>query len=92
VDVRQWSEPDRALEQEGFWRALRQCLESLPPRMAQALMLRELEGLSSEAVCEVLGVRTTNNLWVILSRARMRLRACLEERWFAHDREGGRRP
>ena len=92
VDVRQWSEPDRALEQEGFWRALWQCLEGLPPRMAQALMLRELEGLSSEAVCEVLGIRTTNNLWVILSRARMRLRACLEERWFADDREGGRRP
>ncbi len=90
VDVRQWSEPDRALEQDGFWRALEACLEGLPRRMAQALVLRELEGLSSEAICEALGIGTTNNLWVILSRARMRLRACLEERWFAPGGRGGR--
>jgi DNA-directed RNA polymerase specialized sigma24 family protein len=41
-----------------------------------------MEGLSSEEICEVLGINV-NNLWVMLHRARMHLRRCLELNWFA---------
>src|SRR3569833_2665186 len=80
-----WSAPDRAFEQREFWRIFADCIEHLPRRLADALLLREIDGLDSEAICKELGIVTTNNLWVILSRARLRLRQCLDAHWFQRD-------
>lgn len=80
--------PEGLLEQSEFWEVFMRCLTPLPARTADAFTLREVEGLTSEEICEVLGV-STNNLWVMLHRARMQLRHCLEVNWFR--REGARR-
>jgi RNA polymerase sigma-70 factor (ECF subfamily) len=74
--------PAELLEKGEFWEVFRQCLRPLPARLTSAFTLREMEGLSSEEICEVLGV-TLNNLWVMLHRARTHLRRCLELNWFA---------
>ena len=74
--------PAELLEQGEFWETFRRCIQPLPPRITSAFTLREMEGLSSEEICEVLGI-TANNLWVMLHRARMHLRRCLELNWFA---------
>jgi RNA polymerase sigma-70 factor (ECF subfamily) len=74
--------PAELLEQGEFWEVFGKCLSPLPPRVGSAFTLREMEGLSSEEICEVLGI-TVNNLWVMLHRARMHLRRCLELNWFA---------
>jgi RNA polymerase sigma-70 factor (TIGR02943 family) len=74
--------PAELLEQGEFWEVFGRCLSPLPARVGSAFTLREMEGLSSEEICEVLGV-TVNNLWVMLHRARMHLRRCLELNWFA---------
>ncbi len=87
IDISQWSDPDKALEQKEFWRIFSECIEHLPPRMGDALMMRELDGLSTEEICQELAVDTTNNLWVILSRARMRMRQCLDAHWFQRQPE-----
>lgn len=68
------------LEKKEFWAILDRCLGELPERMATAFTLREIEGLSSEEVCDVLDL-SRNNLWVLLHRARMRLRHSLEAEW-----------
>jgi RNA polymerase sigma-70 factor (ECF subfamily) len=44
-------------------------------------MLREMEGMDTAQLCEVLRI-SQNNLWVMLHRARMALRECLELHWF----------
>jgi len=44
--------------------------------------LREVDGLDGKEVCALLGI-TESNLWVMLHRARMALRRCLETNWFA---------
>jgi hypothetical protein len=49
--------------------------------MAIAFTLREIDGLSSEEICEILDV-TPNNLWVILHRGRAKLRQFLEAELF----------
>src|SRR3569833_3526854 len=85
IDIAPWSAPDRAFEQREFWRIFAECIEHLPRRLAAALMLRELDGLDSAAMCKDLGIVTTNSLWVILSRARLRLRQCLDAHWFQRD-------
>lgn len=50
-------------------------------------MMREVMELESEEICKELTI-TANNLWVILYRARMSLRECLEQNWF---KDGGAR-
>ena len=56
------------------------CLEQLPPRTARAFLMREHMGLETEEICKELGI-TATNCWVMLYRARMALRLCLEQTW-----------
>jgi len=69
------------LESKEFWVTFDRCLSQLPQKTAMAFTLREIDGLSSEEVCEVLNV-SQNNLWVMLHRARLKLRSSLESQWF----------
>lgn len=80
VDVREWSRPDRVLEQERLLVALRECIGALPERLGMLFVLREVDGMGTDELIELLDISSPGNLWVMLSRARMRLRACLEER------------
>ncbi|GBC59590.1 hypothetical protein DENIS_0529 [Desulfonema ishimotonii] len=76
-----WSvNPAKVQEQKEFLDIFYQCLSKLPRRMARAFMLREVEGESTEAICKALDISATNS-WVILYRARMNLRRCLETHW-----------
>ena len=66
-----------ALGRDEFWETLDRCLSELPRAMALAFTLREIDGLSSEEVCDVLNI-SRSNLWSLLHHARMRLRNSLE--------------
>ena len=76
-----WPQPEGALEQKQFHAALEQCLRGLPERTAQAFMMREHLGLDTAEICKELGI-TPTHCWVMLYRARMALRPCLEMNWF----------
>jgi RNA polymerase sigma-70 factor (ECF subfamily) len=76
-----WSDPEAALKQQEFWAIYETCQNNLPPKMAQVFMLRELVGLEAAEVCRETGLSDAN-YWVIMHRARLRLRECLEIRWF----------
>jgi RNA polymerase sigma-70 factor, ECF subfamily len=77
----EWESPESALEQRRFFEALERCLQALPRNTANAFMMRELMGLETDEICKELGV-SPSNCWVMLYRARMNLRACLERTWF----------
>jgi RNA polymerase sigma-70 factor (ECF subfamily) len=79
-----WQDPDMSLENSQFWQAFTDCLQGLPARQAQAFTLTELDGLGTDELCKVLGV-TSSNVWVLLHRARLRLRECLEHGWFGNE-------
>jgi RNA polymerase sigma-70 factor (ECF subfamily) len=53
------------------------CLDAAPLRQSLAFILREVEDLSIEDICNVLGI-TRTNLGVMLHRIRNRVRDCLE--------------
>ncbi len=76
--------PPDLLRQKEFIMEFTRCLSGLSPAQANAFTLREIEGFTTGEICKVLGV-TETNLWVILHRARMHLRRCLETRWFARE-------
>ena len=73
-------DPRKLTENAQFWEVLRYCLERLPERSAQVFSLKEIDGVDSDEVCKVLNV-TPSNLWVLLHRARARLRECFETQW-----------
>jgi len=73
--------PDKIFEQKEFMAVLACCLDHLPDRLRRLFVLRELEAQESEEICKLLEI-TPTNLWVMLYRARMRLRGCLTENWF----------
>lgn len=80
---RAWGNPDATLEQKDFFRVLEVCLEKLPAQTARVFMMREWLDLETEEICKELSL-TTSNLWVLLYRARLRLRECLDLNWFAN--------
>jgi RNA polymerase sigma-70 factor (ECF subfamily) len=57
--------------------AIDKCLEGLPEQQRAIVTLRDIEGWSSEEVCNVLGLSESNQR-VLLHRGRGRLRAALE--------------
>ena len=73
--------PEELVEQDEFWDVFKNCLSPLPDRIASAFTLREVDGLETEEICELLNIKV-NNLWVMLHRARTHLRRCLELNWF----------
>jgi RNA polymerase sigma-70 factor (ECF subfamily) len=79
-----WANPHAALQNQQFHRVLADCLAGLPPAQAQAFSLCEIDGIDSTEACKVLAVAPTN-LWVMLHRARLRLRQCLENNWFGRE-------
>lgn len=84
-----WSaNPSEVLEKKEFWEAFRHCLENLPQRLRTVFSLREMDALATDEVCESLKV-TPGNLGVLLYRARMGLRRCLEINWFGITTEEG---
>jgi RNA polymerase sigma-70 factor (ECF subfamily) len=76
-----WDQPEGALQQKQFLAALEACLRALPERTARAFMMREHLGLDTSEICKELGI-TATHCWVMLHRARMALRACLDMNWF----------
>ena len=76
-----WADPDASLDQKRFFAALEACLKRLPDKTAQAFMMREHLGLDTGEICKELAI-TPTHCWVVLYRARMALRECLEKDWF----------
>lgn len=77
-----WSDPEASLEQRRFWEAFEECLDKLPPAAGRIFFKREILGEETQAICKDERI-TASNCWVILHRARLGLRACLEKNWFA---------
>ena len=74
--------PSKLYEQKEFVDVLYRCLAELPERLAKAFIKCEMDGLSTEEICKELGITATNS-WVMLYRARMSLRSCLENKWLS---------
>ena len=79
-----WGNPHESLHDSQFWKVFEACLDNLPAQQALVFMMREFIELDSDEICASADV-TTSNLNVMLYRARLRLRECLENRWFNGD-------
>ena len=78
-----WGDPQAFCGQRQFLEVMEVCVDQLPPVQGRVFMMREWLELDSVEICRELKI-TSSNLWVLLHRARLRLRECLLIRWFDH--------
>lgn len=81
-----WGDPHKNLENKQFWAVFEACLHRLPDTTSRVFMMREFLGFETEEICKELAISATN-CWVVLHRARMSLRRCLETTWFGVGRK-----
>ena len=70
-------DPERTLLTRELRERLVSVIDTLPSNLRTVLWLRDVEGWSSEEVCNALAIHETNQR-VLLHRARSRVRATLE--------------
>ncbi len=79
----EWKEEQiETMDRDEFWKRFYECAEHLPDQARRAFVMREVDDISANEICEALGI-TAQNFWTIMHRARAALRKCLETNWFA---------
>lgn len=74
------SNTDEKIESEEFHKTLLKCLSFMPPKWAACFSMKIIEEDENDEICKNLEI-STSNLWVILHRARLQLRECMEKNW-----------
>lgn len=77
----EWANPEESLSRTQFFEILQVCVDKLPANLGRIFMMREWLELETEQICKDMAI-TSTNCFVMLYRARMRLRECLEMNWF----------
>jgi RNA polymerase sigma-70 factor (TIGR02943 family) len=70
-----------AVEKNEFYAVLKACRDKLQRIQAAVFAMKYLDDLDSEDICKELNI-TSSNYWVLLHRAKLHLRGCLEKNWF----------
>ena len=81
-----WEDPEAAIQSRQFLKVLDACLNCLPPQQGRVFLMREVVELGVEDICAELGLSTAN-VYVILHRARLALRHCMEKSWFSRQEQ-----
>lgn len=74
-------QPPSGIEEPALWRTFSECVQALPEPLQEAFALSDLTDMPVAGICDTLSV-SPNHLYVLLHRARLRLRLCLEAAWF----------
>lgn len=75
-----WPSAENSMQNKQFWAVFEACLDHLPANTSRVFMMREFLSFESSEICSQLGI-TTSNCHVILHRARLELRGCMESGW-----------
>ena len=73
-------DPEKSAENSELAQVLATCLEGLPDKFHKLFVMKEIDWMSSENICNEFDINPTN-LWVILHRARNQLKKCMESNW-----------
>lgn len=72
---------EKSIENEELKSQLDACIDALPKKYEMVFRMKTIQELETEEICKELGI-TTSNFWVIIHRARVQLRKCMEDNWF----------
>ena len=69
-----------SMESKEFFKVLNSCLGKLPEKWAMAFSLKTLDDVPGDKICKALDI-SSSNFWVIIHRAKLQLRECIEKNW-----------
>ncbi|MEN8229622.1 MAG: sigma-70 family RNA polymerase sigma factor [Bacteroidota bacterium] len=72
--------PEGEIEQKELMAIIQLCISRLPSNLASAFIMKMIDEAESDEICKELGI-TPSNLWVMLHRARLKMRQCIESKW-----------
>lgn len=76
---------DFLLTNNDFQTALEFCLDQLSPKLKPVFVAKFLHEQESEEICKEFEI-TSSNYWIIIHRAKLLMRACLELKWINEGR------
>lgn len=80
---KEWAttESENLLDNEEFLKVLEFCLNQLPERWKDCLVMKYIENMTWNDICLIHSISQTN-FWQIIHRAKLQLRNCLDINWF----------
>lgn len=72
---------DEAVNRKEFYDILKNCKSKLKKIQDMVFTLKYQEDMDSEEICKALNI-TSSNYWVLIHRAKLQLRVCIEKNWF----------
>ena len=79
---RQWQKTfETSVDSDEFYSIYKRCMGKLPERWAAAFTMKNMDDLDTDDICKELGI-TASNYWVMMHRAKLQLRACMQKNWF----------
>jgi len=81
---KQWQtdNADNILNKHEFYRILQYCIQKMPARLVPVFIARFVDEDDAEKICKEFNI-TSSNYWVIIHRAKLLMRSCLEKNWFS---------
>ncbi|MCF6213894.1 MAG: sigma-70 family RNA polymerase sigma factor [Flavobacteriaceae bacterium] len=75
------NEAESAIETKELGHAINKCVAALPEKYRNVFKMKTVQNIDTEEICNELDI-SSSNLWVIIHRARLQLRKCMEDSWF----------
>jgi len=77
-----WKElADAKVNQNEFDSIIQYCIQKMPTKLAPVFIAKFLDDSDAEIICKEFNI-TSSNYWVIIHRAKVLIRSCLEKNWF----------
>jgi RNA polymerase sigma-70 factor (ECF subfamily) len=73
-------EYQQRIDNKEFYIVLERCKNKLQHLQRTVFSMKYIEDIDSAEICKVLGI-TSANYWVLIHRAKLQMRACLEKNW-----------
>lgn len=75
-----WAVADNNFDAKEFYKILEKCLGQLPEKWKGVFTMSLLNDAEAKLVCKEFDL-SSSNFWVIMHRAKLQMRACLEKNW-----------
>ncbi len=77
-----WAEStDSEINKAEFAEVIQKCIQKMPAKLVPVFTAKFLDEEDSDIICKVHNI-SSSNYWVMIHRAKVLIRSCLEQNWF----------
>ncbi|MCB0697260.1 MAG: sigma-70 family RNA polymerase sigma factor [Chitinophagaceae bacterium] len=77
----EWQTTSARLETKEFYNVLDFCKNKLKELQKAVFVMKYIDDIDTDEICKILNI-TPSNYWVLVHRAKLQLRDCLDKSWF----------